>query len=85
MTEQAPEIGTYNDNFGWGLGIENLGVNPDVVVDNDPFETFHGNDSQLEAAILELKKWLQEEPVIVPKPPERKKDMTMGDRECRAR
>jgi tricorn protease len=81
---QAPEVGTFNDNFGWGLGIEQMGVEPDIEVDNDPHSTFHESDAQLERAILELKKWLEEEPVIVPQPPASKKVMTMGGRECKA-
>ena len=79
----APEIGTYNDNFGWGLGIEQMGVEPDVEVDNDPFETFHGRDAQIEHAIQELKEWLDREPVVVPKMTTEKRDMSLGtDREC---
>ncbi|KAL3933550.1 MAG: hypothetical protein SGBAC_010350 [Bacillariaceae sp.] len=81
----APEIGTYNDKFGWGMGIEQMGVDPDVVVDNDPHQTYNGKDSQLERAIVELKDWLEKEPVVVPQPPKKKKDMTMGDRECSAK
>jgi len=80
----APEIGTYNENIGWGLGIEQMGVDPDIVVDNDPHETYTGKDQQLERAIEELKKWIEEEPVVIPKPKAKKKDMTMGDRECKA-
>jgi tricorn protease len=79
----APEIGTYNEHLDWGLNIEQMGVDPDIVVDNDPHETFTGTDRQLERAIAELKKWLDEEPVIVPVAPEKTKDMTMGDRECK--
>jgi C-terminal processing protease CtpA/Prc len=78
----APEIGTYNEKFGWGLGIEQMGVRPDLEVDNDPHQSYDGKDTQLETAILELKKWLLAEPIVMPKPPERKRDMTMGDREC---
>ncbi|KAG7369681.1 peptidase S41 family protein [Nitzschia inconspicua] len=80
----APEIGTYNERLEWGLHIEQMGVDPDIVVDNDPHEAFTGKDRQLERAIEELKKWLEEEPVVLPTPPEKKKDMTMGDRECKA-
>jgi len=80
----APEIGTYNEHFGWGLGIEQMGVDPDIVIDNDPHETFTGKDQQLERAIEELKKWIEKEPIVVPKPKSKKKDMTMGDRECKA-
>ena len=60
-----------------------MGVNPDIEVDNDPHETYEGKDRQLEAAIIELKKWLEEEPIVMPRPPERKKDMTMRERECK--
>ena len=78
----APEVGTYNGKFGWGLGVEQMGVSPDIPVDNDPHQSFQGKDAQLERAIKELQKWLEEEPIIVPEPPKKKKDMTMGDREC---
>jgi hypothetical protein len=81
---QAPEIGTYNEKFDWGLGIEQMGVEPDIEVDNDPHSTFDGSDEQLERAIQELKRWLGEEPVVIPQPPPHKKDMTMGERECKA-
>lgn len=78
----APEIGTYNEHFGWGLGIEQMGVRPDVEVDNDPYQAYSGKDVQLETAIHELTKWLQAEPIVMPTPPERKRDMSMGEREC---
>lgn len=80
----APEIGDYNDKFGWGMGIEQMGVEPDIVVDNDPHDTYLGKDKQLERAIEELKKWIEEEPVVVPKPKSKRKDVTLGDRECKA-
>jgi C-terminal processing protease CtpA/Prc len=80
----APEIGTYNEHLTWGLGVEQMGVDPDIVVDNDPHETFTGMDRQLERAVAELKKWIEEEPVVLPPAPTKKKDMTMGDRECTA-
>lgn len=81
----APEIGDYNDKFSWGMGIENMGLEPDIVVDNDPHETYLGKDRQLERAIEELKKWIDEEPVVVPRPKTERKDVTMGDRECKAK
>jgi len=65
----APEIGTYNNNFGWGLGIENVGVTPDFIVDNDPRQVEMGNDAQLEKAIEVLRDWLKEEPVVLPAQP----------------
>ena len=73
----APEIGTYNNDFGWGLGIENLGVQPDVEVDNNPRTTFDGRDEQMEAAIDLLKDWLEAEPVVLPVKPGPHKDMSL--------
>lgn len=68
----APEIGTYNANFGWGLGIENLGVEPDIEVDNNPRTAYDGKDDMLERAIDHLAQWLKDEPVVFPPPPDRK-------------
>jgi len=65
----APEIGTYNNKFGWGMGIENEGVEPDVVVDNNPREAYDGIDLQLQEAITYLQKWLKREPIVLPKRP----------------
>ena len=73
----APEYGTYNAHFGWGLGIEQMGVEPDVVIDNNPRETFDGRDRQLEEAITLLKTWLIEEPIVMPKEPGSQKDMAL--------
>ena len=67
------------------MGIEQMGVEPDVVVDNDPHQSYNGKDSQLERAIAELKDWLEKEPVVVPQPPKKKKDMSLGERECSAK
>jgi len=75
----APEIGTYNANFGWGLGIEQMGVEPDIVVDNNPREVFDGKDAQLERAIDLLKEWMEEEPVVLPKSPGPHRDMSLHD------
>jgi tricorn protease len=74
----APEIGTYNDSFGWGLGIEQMGVKPDIVVDNNPRETFEGKDEQLERAVRLLKEWLEEEPIVMPQDPGSHKDMSLS-------
>ena len=74
----APEYGTYNANFGWGLGIEQMGVKPDVVVDNNPRETFEGRDMQLERAIALLKEWITNEPVVMPKKPGKHEDMAIN-------
>ncbi|EEC47716.1 predicted protein [Phaeodactylum tricornutum CCAP 1055/1] len=75
----APEIGTFNDRLGWGMGIEQQGVVPDVEVDNNPRTAYSGHDEQLERAIAELAEWLEEEPVIHPRPLEPKHDMSLHD------
>ena len=66
----APELGTYNEKWGWGMGIENEGVVPDIWVDNDQRAAFDGSkDFQLEKAIEVLADWMEEEPVVLPNPP----------------
>jgi len=75
----APEIGAYNKKFGWGLGIENMGVEPDIWIDNDPYQTYGGRDAQLEKAIEVLKDWLEEEPVVLPQSPGRHRDMSLHE------
>ena len=70
----AAEVGTYNDKFGWGLGVENMGVSPDIEVDNNPASAFKGEDTQLERAISVLKDWLAEEPIVLPKQPGPRED-----------
>ena len=78
----APELGTYNDKFGWGLGIEAHGVDPDIEVDNNPRSAYDGTDVQLERAIIELKNWLLKEPVVIPTPPSSKPDMALHNDFC---
>ena len=78
----APEIGTFNEKFGWGLGIEQHGVVPDIEVDNNPRTAFDAVDTQLEAAIRELKKWLKQEPVVIPNPPKTSVDMSLHGENC---
>ena len=83
---QAPEVGTYNDKFGWGLGIEQMGVEPDFEVDNNPRIYYDGKDEQLEYAINFLAQWLQDEPVVLPKSPGPKRDMSLPNeaKNCRS-
>ena len=55
-----PEFASY-DIEGKKWIIENHGVDPDIVVDNDPYEEFRGNDQQLtrgiEVILEELRTW----------------------------
>jgi len=62
----AAETGVYAD--GKWL-IEGHGVEPDIVVDNMPHDSFSGNDAQLDAAIKELEAEIKADPRPVPPPP----------------
>jgi tricorn protease len=63
----AAEIGVYAD--GKWL-IEGHGVEPDMAVDNLPHETYSGEDTQLKAALKELKQEIQADPRPVPPAPQ---------------
>jgi tricorn protease len=63
----AAETGVYGPEGAWL--IEGHGVEPDIVVDNLPHETFRGRDAQLEAAVKHLQELIAKDPVEVPKPP----------------
>ena len=63
----AAEVGVYGPEGEWL--IEGWGVEPDIVVDNLPHATFEGADAQLETAVRELLKALEENPVTVPPAP----------------
>jgi len=50
--------------------IENHGVDPDIVVDNDPYKEWNGEDQQLETAVKEIMKELKNRkplPKVAPK------------------
>jgi tricorn protease len=63
----AGEFGVFDAKGNWL--IEGHGVEPDIVVDNPPHETFLGEDRQLRAAVDHLKKLIAEQPVDVPPVP----------------
>ncbi len=63
----AAELGVYGAERKWL--IEGHGVDPDIVVDNLPWETYKGKDAQLEAAIGFLQKQIAAEPIPVPPAP----------------
>ncbi|MFO7733140.1 MAG: S41 family peptidase [Candidatus Aminicenantes bacterium] len=63
----AAETGVYGPEGEWL--IEGHGVDPDIVVDNLPHETFKGRDAQLEAAVKHLQELIAKDPVEVPKAP----------------
>jgi tricorn protease len=60
----AAETGVYSPEGEWL--IEGWGVEPDIKVDNLPYESFNGRDAQLEAAVAHLKTLMKEQPVITP-------------------
>jgi len=63
----AAETGVYSPEGEWL--IEGWGVEPDMEVDNLPYESFKGKDAQLEAAVQYLLKLIKEKPVIMPPVP----------------
>jgi tricorn protease len=63
----AAELGVYGPEGAWL--IEGHGVDPDIVVDNTPHQTFEGRDAQLEAAIRHLQDLIATDPRPVPPPP----------------
>lgn len=49
--------------------MEGVGVEPDIVVDNDPAREFAGVDDQLNRAIAEIQTALARKPVVIPAVP----------------
>lgn len=67
-TLSKPEFSRYDiDGKEWI--IEGKGVEPDIVVDNDPPTEFAGKDQQLERAIVEILEELKTKEKTLPKPP----------------
>jgi tricorn protease len=64
---RAPSMGVYGPEGEWL--IEQIGVVPDIEVDNFPHATFNGSDAQLDAAILLLQEQIAEDPRLVPPAP----------------
>ncbi|MFT4636735.1 MAG: tricorn protease [Verrucomicrobiales bacterium] len=64
---RAPSAGVYGPEGKWL--IEQIGVIPDIEVDNLPHATFHGEDTQLDAAITYLLDEIEKDPRDVPSPP----------------
>ena len=64
----APSLAFYDLNGRWS--IENEGVAPDIEVENTPAAENAGHDLQLERAVQEALKLLEQSPVTrVPRPP----------------
>jgi tricorn protease len=66
-TVYVPESATASAQGEWV--IEGYGVDPDIEVENDPASVLAGKDPQLERAVAEVMKQLQEQPVKLPTKP----------------
>lgn len=66
---RKPEFAPY-DTEGEDWIIEGYGVEPDIKVDNPPHKVFKGMDPQLQRAIEEVKKLMEEQPTELPEMPE---------------
>lgn len=63
----APNLAFYNLQGEWD--VENIGVAPDIEVEYSPAEVIRGHDPQLERAVSEAMKLLQQTPLPrVPRP-----------------
>jgi tricorn protease len=63
-----PEFSRYDvDGKEWI--IEGKGVEPDIMVDNDPALEYAGTDQQLDKAIAVIKEEMKKHPVVLPAPP----------------
>jgi tricorn protease len=60
----VPEFGTADENGRWI--IEGHGVDPDIVVEQDPLEVLKDHDPQLERGVSELMKLLPATPAGLP-------------------
>jgi tricorn protease len=63
-----PEFSRY-DVEGKQWIMEGHGVDPDIVVDNDPAHEYAGIDDQLDKAIDVIKDLMKKNPVVIPPPP----------------
>ncbi len=63
-----PEFSRY-DVAGKEWIMEGHGVDPDIVVENDPAKEFAGQDEQLDRAIAVVKEEMKKHPVLMPPPP----------------
>jgi tricorn protease len=63
-----PEFSRY-DVEGKEWIMEGKGVEPDIIVDNDPAKEYSGVDEQLNKAIDVIKEELKKHPAVLPPPP----------------
>jgi tricorn protease len=60
----VPEFGTADENGRWI--IEGHGVDPDIMVEQDPIAVLNGHDPQLERGVAELLRLLPAMPTGLP-------------------
>ena len=63
----VPQFGTNSIDGSWV--VENVGVEPDIEVENDPRSVIAGSDPQLERAVDELLRIMRDEPKMLPDRP----------------
>jgi len=68
-TTTQPEFAFWFKDVGWN--VENYGTDPDIEVDIAPQDYVNNRDPQLERAIAEALRLIDEHPALEPKPGER--------------
>jgi tricorn protease len=63
-TVNVPEFGNNDRSGAWA--VEGHGVDPDIVVENDPASVIAGRDPQLERAIAEVLKAAEQRKAALP-------------------
>ena len=63
----VPQFGTNGVDGSWV--VENVGVEPDIEVENDPRSVIAGRDPQLERAVEEVLRMIRENPRSLPERP----------------
>ena len=63
----VPQFGTNGADGSWV--VENVGVEPDIEVENDPRSVIAGRDPQLERAVEEVLRMMRENPKSLPERP----------------
>ncbi|MXY23005.1 MAG: peptidase S41 [Acidobacteria bacterium] len=63
----VPQFGTNGADGSWV--VENVGVEPDIEVENDPRSVIAGQDPQLERAVEEVLRMMREDPKALPQRP----------------
>src|SRR5207237_1664692 len=68
-TTTQPEFAFWFKDVGWN--VENYGTDPDIEVDIAPQDYVNNVDPQLDRAVAEALRMIEEHPTLEPKPGER--------------